>query len=104
MQETIKLSQRFDSVISQFRRENYVDPVMEVVSMLPKDELGVMAESLISLTSLKRRVSMVPETVGGPVDVVVISKGDGFIWIRRKHYFDPKLNLDFFNRRGGANE
>ena len=36
------------------------------------------------------------ESVGGPVDVAVISKGDGFIWIKRKHYFDPSLNSHFF--------
>jgi len=32
------------------------------------------------------------ETVGGPVDVAVISKGDGLIWMKRKHYFEPGLN------------
>jgi hypothetical protein len=37
------------------------------------------------------------ESVGGPVDVAVISKGDGFIWIKRKHYFSPDLNSQFFN-------
>jgi hypothetical protein len=36
------------------------------------------------------------ETVGGAVDVAVISKGDGFIWIKRKHYFKPELNARFF--------
>ena len=36
------------------------------------------------------------ETVGGPVDVAVISKGDGFVWINRKHYFKPELNAPFF--------
>ncbi|HEY9669692.1 MAG TPA: hypothetical protein V6C91_22960 [Coleofasciculaceae cyanobacterium] len=30
-------------------------------------------------------------------DVAVISKGDGFIWIKRKHYFKPELNHQFFN-------
>ena len=55
-----------------------------------------MAESLVSLTSFKRRVTHDPETVGGPIDVAVISKGDGFIWINRKHYFDPALNHQFF--------
>jgi len=28
------------------------------------------------------------ETVAGPIDVAIISKGDGLIWIKRKHYFD----------------
>jgi hypothetical protein len=51
---------------------------------------------LVSLTSFKQKVSMDTETVGGAVDVAVISKGDGFIWIKRKHYFKPELNARFF--------
>ena len=35
-------------------------------------------------------------TVGGPTDVAMITKGDGFIWIKRKHYFDAALNHHFF--------
>jgi hypothetical protein len=57
-----------------------------------------MAEALVSLTSLKRRVTTDAETVGGPTDVALISKGDGFIWIKRKHYFSSELNHDFFTR------
>lgn len=64
--------------------------------MLPKDELAAMAEALVNLTSFKRKVSMETETVGGPIDVAVISKGDGFIWIKRKHYFKSELNPQFF--------
>jgi len=77
--------------------ENHINPIMDIVSVLPKDELAAMAEALINLTSFKRRVSMSKETVGGPIDVAVISKGDGFIWIKRKHYFKPELNPRFIN-------
>jgi hypothetical protein len=73
-----------------------VFPVINVVTMLPKDELAAMAESLVNLTSFKRKVTMESETVGGPIDVAVISKGDGFIWIKRKHYFKAELNPQFF--------
>lgn len=59
---------------------------------LPKDELAAMAESLVNLTKFRRRVTPERETVGGPIDVAVITKGDGFVWVRRKHYFDPALN------------
>ena len=62
------------------------------VSSLPKDELGSMAEALVNLTKFRRRVSQERETVGGPIDVAVITKGDGFVWVKRKHYFDPRLN------------
>jgi hypothetical protein len=68
---------------------------MNAVAFLPKDELAAMAESLVNLTSFKRRVSIDPETVGGQIDVAVISKGDGFIWIKRKHYFDIGKNPHF---------
>ena len=81
--------------LSDYRQEHYISPVMRVVRVLPKDELAAMAESLINLTSFKRRVSMEEETVGGPIDVAVISKGDGFIWIKRKHYFESDLNQQF---------
>ena len=73
------------------------NPILKSVRSLSKEELAVMAESLIEMTSYKRKVSMdVLETVGGPIDVAVISKGDGFIWIKRKHYFNKDYNFLFF--------
>ena len=72
---------------------------MEVVQNLPKEKLGGMAEAMVNLTSLKRRVSLDQETVGGPVDIAIISKGDGFVWIKRKHYFDAALNPSYINRQ-----
>ncbi|MTI12753.1 hypothetical protein [Sansalvadorimonas verongulae] len=78
-------------------------PIVNAVTFLPKDELAKLAESLINLTSVKRRMSTDSETVGGPSDVAVITKGDGFIWIKRKHYFKSELNHHYFERSlGGA--
>jgi len=54
-----------------------------------------MAEALVNLTAFKRHVARQAETVGGPIDVAVISSGDGFVWIKRKHYFSPELNPHF---------
>ncbi len=90
--------------LEDYRRKNFVEPVIKVVAMLPKDELAAMAESLVNLTSFKRKISMEAETVGGPIDVAVISKGDGFIWIKRKHYFKPELNPQFFANYYGEAE
>jgi hypothetical protein len=71
----------------------YLGPMLESVAALPKDELGVLAESLVNLTSLKQRVSIFDaNTVGGAIDVAIISMGDGFVWVNRKHYFSPELN------------
>lgn len=80
----------------ELKRKQYIIPLVRAISSLEKEDLIDVAESLISLTSLKRRMTFEEESVGGPVDVAVISKGDGFIWIKRKHYFDPNLNDHFF--------
>ncbi len=74
------------------------EPITSIVELLPKEEMAEMAEALVNLTSLKRRVTPEMETVGGPVDVLVISKGDGLIWLKRKHYFTPDLNFRYFER------
>lgn len=78
-----------------FRREYHIKPIMEAVSGLPKDQLAELAGSLIHITSLRRKFSIDEQTVGGPIDVAVISKGDGFVWIKRKHYFKADLNPGF---------
>ncbi len=77
--------------------DNYTKSLILTVANLGKEDMANMAESFISLTSLVRKMSPHEETVGGPVDVAVISKGDGFIWINRKHYFKPEFNPQFFD-------
>lgn len=77
--------------------KNYTSPLVNTISILSISDMANVAESLVALTSLVNRMSPKEESVGGPVDVAVISKGDGFIWIKRKHYFKPELNTHFFN-------
>ena len=77
------------------RQARFISPVVEMVGALPKSELAAMAESLVNLTSFRRHVTPDAETVGGPIDVAVISRGDGFVWIKRKHYFPAELNHQF---------
>jgi hypothetical protein len=75
-------------------------PLRDVMGSLPVDEMAELAETLIMLQSLKEKITQNTETVSGPVSVAVITRGDGFVWIKRKHYFDPKLNPRFFIRQG----
>lgn len=87
---------RYDQEVLEFKMVNHIHPIISAVQFLPKDELAAMAEALVNITSLRKRISITPETVGGSVDVAIVSKGDGFIWIKRKHYFNEKLNHQFF--------
>lgn len=91
--------QPFIDDMDGFIRENYTDKLLGTIALLNKEDMADMAESLVRMTCLKRHITTDEETVGGPVDVAVITKGDGFIWIKRKHYFSPELNQDFFKRK-----
>jgi hypothetical protein len=74
-------------------RADFYDQVQTTVAFLPKNDLAAMAESMVGITSLKRKVThSEPQTVGGAIDVAVISKGEGLVWIKRKHYFPQHLN------------
>lgn len=92
------LSNTFEAIRAESRIE-----IEDMVEFMPKPELARMAEALVNLTSIKRRVSRGVETVGGPIDVAVISRAEGFVWVSRKHYFPPELNDRYFGRmRRGA--
>ena len=84
--------------MNQYIQENYIKKLVNTVSYLSKEDLADMAESLVRMTYLKRRITSEEESVGGPVDVAVITKGDGFVWLKRKHYFSAELNPHFFER------
>ena len=86
------------SEIKKEMNDSYTQKLIDTIIVLDKEDMANMAESFISLTSLVRRMSPGEETVGGPVDVAVISKGDGFVWINRKHYFKPELNSTFLGK------
>lgn len=73
--------------------------IEEMAEFMPKMEMARMAEALVNLTSIKRRVSRGMETVGGPIDVAVISRSEGLVWVKRKHYFPAELNARFFERK-----
>lgn len=96
--------QKLAQKLVEMEQLTFLLPVMEVIASLPKEDLAAIAESLVNLTSFQRKILQETETVGGPIDVAVISKGDGFVWIHRKHYFEKDLNPAFFANyyRGGG--
>jgi hypothetical protein len=83
----------FSELFELLQREidqQYRQPLMAAVDGLPRHDLARMAEALVSLTALRARVSArEKETVAGPIDVAVLSKGEGFVWIRHKDNIRP---------------
>lgn len=90
------ITKRFEDDLVDYVHENHRKHIYDMLDLMPKEELAEFAESLINITHMKQLISSEQETVGGgPVDVAVISKGDGFIWVKRKHYFPSELNAKY---------
>lgn len=79
-------------------KKNSRSEIESLIEFMPKPELAKMAEALVNLTSIKKRVSRGMDTVGGPIDVAVISEAEGFVWVKRKHYFPSELNPRYMRR------
>ncbi len=73
-------------------------PLRRVLNSLSVSEMGHLAESLLVLEELRERVTSPSESVGGPIDVVVVTKAEGLLWLKRKHFFNPQLNSRYLNR------
>lgn len=95
IQPTLNL---FNTKLNGMIQNNHVAPLINTIAILQKEDLAEVAENLVYLTSLIRRITPDQESVGGPIDVALLSKGDGFIWIKRKHYFEETLNKNYFGK------
>lgn len=70
-----------------------------MIAMMPKQELIELAEALVSITAVERKATADEGTVGGLIDVAFITKHEGFVWVKRKHYFEKDLTPTYFWRR-----
>ena len=85
MERRTTLAARFDALIQAEIQKTYSDPFMAGVASLPRQDLAVLAEALVALTALRTRICAdEKDTVSRPVDVAIVSKGEGFRWIKRK--------------------
>src|SRR3984893_609795 len=82
-------SERIDKRKNQFTKyideisRHYSEPFMRAVATLPRQDLAKMAEVLVNLTAFLMQMRMSKaEPVTLPVDVAILSKGDGIIWAK----------------------
>jgi hypothetical protein len=94
--------ERFRTSIGGYVHQTNVGGMLRTLENMPKEDVAVLAEAMVEVTALRIKASEVVESVSGPVDVCLITKGDGLIWIKRKHYFDLNKNLQYLYRKYGA--
>ena len=95
------IRERQSSFMSSWQKKNWeanFHPLRRVLNSLSVPEMGHLAESLLVLEELRERVTSPSESVGGPIDVAAITKAEGLLWLKRKHFFDPRLNPRYLSR------
>lgn len=98
---TAAIRVEYEKETTKSLREQFSREFDRMVAMMPKQELIELAEALVSITAVERKATVDEGTVGGPVDVAFITKHEGFVWIKRKHYFEATLNPRYFWRKYG---
>lgn len=92
----------FENKAAEAIKNQFARQFDSMIAMMPKQELIELAEALVSITAIERKATVDEGTVGGPVDVALITKHEGFVWIKRKHHFPRDLNPRYFWRHYGA--
>ena len=70
----------FRAMIGEYQQHNFINPVLRVLEIAGRSELAETARSLVELNVFKKLIMAQKETVGGAIDVAVISRDGGFQW------------------------
>jgi hypothetical protein len=71
-----EIKEQFDAAISKRG-----DEVARAVEFLPPGDLAMVAGGLIHMTALRNRATITADTVGGPIDLLLLSRADGIRWV-----------------------
>ena len=93
------VSEKFHEDMKAYIVDTFVDGIIAAVGAFNIEDMITMAESLISITNLQRHFSSSDESVGGPVDVAVITKSEGFVWVNHKQWYQQQMNSQYVEKR-----
>ena len=84
--DTTDIEKKHSESMDEYMQEEYIDGIVNAVESFNVEDMANMAENLVSITGLQRHFSSSDETVGGPIDVAVITRAEGFVWVRHKDF------------------
>lgn len=79
-----QLDNDMSETLDRYTEDNYLASLRQTMSSLSPADLVDVARSLIELQALRQTTTGQLNTVGGPIDVALISPLTGFEWIRHK--------------------
>lgn len=74
----------FRGMIGEYQQQAFINPVLRVLEIASPRELAETARELVSLNVFKKKITAQKQTVGGAIDVAVISREGGFQWHNRQ--------------------
>lgn len=89
VQAIVQLGVPYENAVN-FLRSVPIEPLIQ--SAMPIQDAIDLVHFLINVTCGYERFSPGPPTVHRPIDSAAITRHEGFRWVRRKHYYSPRLN------------
>ena len=74
----------FHALMGDYQQQAYINPVLRVLEIAGRQELAETARELVALNIFKKRIMAQHQTVGGAIDVAVISREGGFQWSNKQ--------------------
>jgi hypothetical protein len=74
----------FRGMIADYQQQTFINPILRVLEIASRTELAQTAKELVGLNIFKKRIMAQKETVGGAIDVAMISRENGFQWFSRQ--------------------
>ncbi len=70
----------FHRMVADYQQQAFINPILRVLEIAGRNELAETARDLVNLNIFKKRITAQKQTVGGAIDVAVISREGGFQW------------------------
>jgi len=70
----------FHKMVADYQQQAFINPILRVLEIAARNELAETARDLVNLNIFKKRITAQKQTVGGAIDVAVISREGGFQW------------------------
>ncbi len=74
----------FHRMIAEYQQQAFISPILRVLEIAGRNELAETARDLVGLNVFKKRITAQKQTVGGAIDVAVVSREGGFQWWSRQ--------------------
>lgn len=80
-EDILELINTFFERFGQYQYEQHTHPILTAVETLPEMDMASTAEMLIQLNAFQQQVGMTLETVGGEIDVALLTN-ERFRWVK----------------------